>query len=155
MWLHTEIGARILDHYELFREGSKIALHHHESYDGTGYPHRLKGDQIPLGSRVIAVADAFDAMTSDRPYRKRMPIEEALARLRAGAGTQWDPAVVGAFLKLLAEGRLPLPEESPWAEADAGHDAGPADGARRMALGPDERASLRDLDHPVSVGRAG
>jgi putative nucleotidyltransferase with HDIG domain len=106
MWVHTEIGAEILGHYELFRAGSTIVLHHHERYDGTGYPGRLAGDQIPLGARVVAVADSFDAMTSDRPYRRALSIEDAVDRLRAGAGSQWDPSIVAAFLRLAAEGRL-------------------------------------------------
>jgi len=109
MWLHTEIGAEILNHYELFRAGATIVLHHHERYDGHGYPNGLAADAIPLGARVVAVADAFDAMTSDRPYRRALPLSEALDVLRDGAGTQWDPTVVAAFLRLVAEGRLPVP----------------------------------------------
>jgi hypothetical protein len=109
MWLHTEIGAEILNHYELFRAGARIVLHHHERYDGTGYPRRLAGDQIPLGARVVAVADAFDAMTSNRPYRRALALDEALNRLRAGAGSQWDPTIVAAFLRLALADRLPAP----------------------------------------------
>lgn len=107
MWLHTEIGARILHNFRLFRPGTNIVLHHHERYDGAGYPHGLQGEQIPLGARVVAVADAFDAMTQDRPYRRALPAGEAIERLREGAGTQWDPVIVGAFLRIAIEGRLP------------------------------------------------
>lgn len=106
MWLHTEIGAKILSKFEHFRAGSAIVLHHHEAYDGSGYPGRLAGEQIPLGARVVAVADTFDAMTSDRPYRAALPVSEALDRLRAGAGVQWDPEVVGAFIKLVLDGQI-------------------------------------------------
>lgn len=106
MWLHTEIGAQILRQFHLFRSGASIVLHHHEAYDGSGYPQGLAGDAIPMGARVVAVADAFDAMTSDRPYRSALSIEEAIARLRAGAGHQWDPAVVDALLTVLIDGRL-------------------------------------------------
>jgi putative nucleotidyltransferase with HDIG domain len=106
MWLHTEIGARILGQFHLFRSGSSIVLHHHEAFDGSGYPRGLAGDAIPIGARVVAVADAFDAMTSDRPYRSALSVEEAIARLRAGAGQQWDPVVVHALLDLLMGGRL-------------------------------------------------
>lgn len=106
MWLHSEIGARILSQFNLFRSGASIVLHHHEAFDGSGYPRGLAGDAIPLGARVVAVADAFDAMTSDRPYRSAMPTEEAIARLRAGAGQQWDPIVVDALVALLIDGRL-------------------------------------------------
>ncbi len=106
MWLHTEIGARILRQFNLFRSGSEIVLHHHEAYDGSGYPAGLAGEAIPLGARVVAVADALDAMTSDRPYRRALSIDETVERFRAGAGRQWDPAVVGAMLRLVLDGRL-------------------------------------------------
>ena len=106
MWLHTEIGARVLGQFHLFRSGAEIVLHHHEAFDGSGYPGRLAGDAIPLGARVIAVADAFDAMTSDRPYRGAMSVQEAADILRAGSGQQWDPIVVAAILRRLSEGRL-------------------------------------------------
>jgi HD-GYP domain-containing protein (c-di-GMP phosphodiesterase class II) len=72
-------------------------LHHHERWDGAGYPNKLAGDQIPLGARIIFVADAFDAMTSERVYRARRSAEEALAELRRCAGTQFDPTIVAAF----------------------------------------------------------
>jgi len=73
--------------------------HHHESFDGQGYPDCLRGEQIPLGARIIAVADAFDAMVSARAYRKGRPVEEALAELRRCRGTQFDPFVVDAFFR--------------------------------------------------------
>lgn len=104
MWLHTEIGARILSQFHLFRSGADIVLHHHEAFDGSGYPGRLAGEAIPLGARVVAVADAFDAMTSDRPYRGALSVDEAADRLRTGAGTQWDPVVVDALLRLVLRG---------------------------------------------------
>ena len=104
MWLHTEIGARILSQFHLFRSGANIVLHHHEAFDGSGYPGRLAGEAIPLGARVVAVADAFDAMTSDRPYRGALSVGEALDRLRTGSGTQWDPVVVDALLRLVLSG---------------------------------------------------
>ena len=78
-------------------------LHHHECYDGTGYPDRLSGEDIPLDARIMAVADTYDAMTSDRPYRKGMPQEKVDAILREGAGTQWDPLVVEAFSRAMPE----------------------------------------------------
>jgi HD-GYP domain-containing protein (c-di-GMP phosphodiesterase class II) len=106
MWLHTEIGARILNHYELFRDGAQIVLHHHERWDGDGYPGGLAGVAIPLGSRVVAVADAFDAMTSNRPYRTALSVAEAVRRLREGAAMQWDPDIVDVFVRLLAEGGI-------------------------------------------------
>jgi hypothetical protein len=104
MWLHTEIGARILSQFHLFRSGANIVLHHHEAFDGSGYPGRLAGTAIPMGARVVAVADAFDAMTSDRPYRGALSVAEAIGRLRAGAGKQWDPIVVDALIRLVSSG---------------------------------------------------
>jgi HD-GYP domain-containing protein (c-di-GMP phosphodiesterase class II) len=81
---------------------------HHERWDGAGYPHRLKGTDIPFGARIVAVADSFDAMTSDRPYRRAMPVRKAVEILRAGRGTQWDPVIVDAFLRSIA-GELERP----------------------------------------------
>lgn len=74
-----------------------VIRHHHERFDGQGYPDRLQGDQIPLAARIFSVVDAFDAMTTDRPYRQALSFDEALQRLRSGAGTQFDPDVVDAF----------------------------------------------------------
>jgi len=110
MWLHTEIGAQVLEHFQLFRNGRSIVLHHHERWDGAGYPAGLAGEAIPLGSRVLAVADAFDAMTADRPYRKAMPREDALDVLRHGSGSQWDPLAVGAFLRFIGRGMFDMPD---------------------------------------------
>jgi putative nucleotidyltransferase with HDIG domain len=122
MWLHTEIGARILSQFHLFRSGANIVLHHHEAFDGSGYPGRLAGEAIPMGSRVVAVADAFDAMTSDRPYRGALSVEEATDRLRAGAGRQWDPVVVDALLRLVV-GRHPSFARAGTSAEPAEHDA--------------------------------
>jgi HD-GYP domain-containing protein (c-di-GMP phosphodiesterase class II) len=85
-----------------FARGAAIVRGHHERWDGKGYPDRLAGPDIPFGARVIAVVDSFDAMTSDRPYRKGMSWERAAGILSAGRGTQWDPEVVSAFLRVLA-----------------------------------------------------
>ena len=101
MQTHPDRGADLLTRYRDFARGVDIVRHHHESWDGTGYPHRLKETAIPFGARVIAVADSFDAMTSDRPYRKAMPVEKAAAILRAGQGQQWDPQIVDAFLRAI------------------------------------------------------
>ena len=78
-----------------------IVRHHHERWDGQGYPDGLKGLDIPFGARVVAVADSFDAMTSDRPYRAGMPINKAAQILREGRGQQWEPMIVDAFLRHL------------------------------------------------------
>jgi putative nucleotidyltransferase with HDIG domain len=102
---HPEIGARILEPVEFLRNVVPCVRHHHEWYDGcdAGYPDRLRGDQIPLPSRVILVADTVEAMTSDRPYRKALPIETVVNELNKYAGSQFDPKVVQAFLRLLEE----------------------------------------------------
>jgi HD-GYP domain-containing protein (c-di-GMP phosphodiesterase class II) len=81
-------------------------LHHHERWDGTGYPDGLEGDEIPLGARIIFVADAFDAMTSDRVYRQRLSLEEAFAELDRCAGSQFDPEVVAAFAAEVGVGQI-------------------------------------------------
>jgi hypothetical protein len=101
MCIHPEVGGSMLASFSLFRECARYVRGHHERWDGDGYPDRLSGEDIPLGARVIAVADAFDAMTTTRPYRKALPIAEAYRRLSEGAGSQWDPQAISAFLELL------------------------------------------------------
>jgi putative nucleotidyltransferase with HDIG domain len=94
---HPVIGAEIMQPVELLSEASDIVRHHHEHFDGSGYPDGLRGDQIPIGSRVVLVADAFNAITTDRPYRKARSKTEALEVLKKNAGTQFDPQVVRAL----------------------------------------------------------
>ena len=94
---HPTIGHEILVPVEPLRYVLDGVLHHHENFDGTGYPHGLAGLEIPLDARILAVADAFDAMTSDRPYRDGMPAAKAQAILTDGSGSQWDPDIVEAF----------------------------------------------------------
>lgn len=96
--LHPGAGAEIVRPLASFSAPEPVVLHHHEHFDGRGYPLGLKGGSIPLGARIVAVADSFDAMTTDRPYRAELPVAAALQRLRDGRGTQWDPDVVDAFL---------------------------------------------------------
>jgi putative two-component system response regulator len=105
---HPELGADLLKRYPDFARGVDIVRHHHEAWDGSGYPHRLRGTEIPFGSRVIAVADSFDAMTSDRPYRRGMSFEQASSILRDGRGKQWEGRVVDAFLASLEAQREQL-----------------------------------------------
>jgi putative nucleotidyltransferase with HDIG domain len=102
---HPEIGAKILEPVEFLRSVVPCVRHHHEWYDGCnrGYPDRLAGDQIPLPSRVIVVADTVEAMTSDRPYRKALSIDIVISELHKYSGTQFDPVVVDAFLRLLED----------------------------------------------------
>ena len=98
---HSVIGAEILTQINSFSETSKLVYHHHERYNGTGYPNGLKGEEIPIGSRIIAVVDAYDAMVSRRPYREAMSKEEAIAELKRNAGKQFDKKVVEAFLRVI------------------------------------------------------
>lgn len=101
---HVKTSANILRNMRsLPPETVEMVLCHHERYDGTGYPRGLKKDEIPLGAQIIAVADTFDAMTSDRPYRKAFTAEEALARMKEAAYTQFDPKVLSAFLALFGK----------------------------------------------------
>ena len=101
--LHPELGERILRPIAQLAAVRPIVRHCHERWDGTGYPDGKSGEEIPLESRIILVCDAFHAMTSDRPYRGLLPVEEACARLRACAGSQFDPGVVEAFLRLVEQ----------------------------------------------------
>jgi putative nucleotidyltransferase with HDIG domain len=102
---HPEIGARILQPVEFLADVVPCVRHHHEWYDGSrkGYPDRLRGDQIPLPSRIILVSDTVEAMTSDRPYRKGMPLETVVRELHKFSGTQFDPKCVDVMLHLLEE----------------------------------------------------
>jgi HD-GYP domain-containing protein (c-di-GMP phosphodiesterase class II) len=102
METHSQIGERILGKVDDYAEIAAIVRHHHERFDGNGYPDSLEGDEIPLLSRVIAVADAYNAMTSDRPYREAMPSRVARLRLAQAVETQFDTSVVAAFEAILA-----------------------------------------------------
>jgi putative nucleotidyltransferase with HDIG domain len=99
---HSAIGERILMHVDTYADIAKIVRFHHERIDGEGYPDRLQGDDIPLLSRIIAVADAYNAMTSDRPYRDAMPSRVARHRLAQAVESQFDTSVVAAFEAILA-----------------------------------------------------
>lgn len=104
---HAAIGAEIVERLSAYKPSVAVIRHHHERWDGTGYPDGLEGERIPLGSRIIAVADAFDAMTSDRVYRAALTPEVAFAELRKGAGTQFDPQIVELFQAAYEESRAP------------------------------------------------
>jgi HD-GYP domain-containing protein (c-di-GMP phosphodiesterase class II) len=100
---HPDTGWSILHEVKHLRYALPGVLYHHERYDGAGYPDGLAGEAIPLDGRILAVCDAYDAMTSDRPYRAGMPQEKAESVLREGAGTQWDPVAIGAFFRILPD----------------------------------------------------
>jgi len=115
---HPAIGLRIVQPLSFLRPAGAIVLYHQEWYNGTGYPEGLAGEEIPLGARIVQIIDAWDAMTSDRPYRKAMPKAAAITELRRQAGTQFDPKVVEFFLRVIErlerEG-IPTTEERPTA----------------------------------------
>jgi putative nucleotidyltransferase with HDIG domain len=125
MQTHSEIGAGILAKVEDYGDIAKVVHHHHERLDGNGYPDSISGEQIPLLSRIIAVADAYNAMTSDRPYREAMPSRVARMRLAQAVGTQFDTSVVAAFEAILAT----------------------SDEDYRLGIRPDFEFSSRRFDH--------
>lgn len=98
---HPLQGSSMLNKIERYRQYSNIVLYHHEFFNGQGYPHRLSGSDIPLLSRIIAVADAYEAMTSDRPYRKGFSHREAVNRFRISRHIQWDPDITDSFLRAI------------------------------------------------------
>jgi len=104
--LHPEQGARLVERIEGYGPVAEIVLHHHERFEGGGYPTGIAGERIPLGSRIISVADTYDVMTSRDSYRRPVSREAALAELRRVAGTQLDPAVVEVFERMILEGRV-------------------------------------------------
>jgi HD-GYP domain-containing protein (c-di-GMP phosphodiesterase class II) len=101
---HPEYGWAVLRAVPGFERVSLFVLHHHEAFDGKGYPAGLRGDEIPIGSRIVSVMDSFDAMVSSRPYRKGLPLEEAIKRLDADTGKQFDPIVTPRFIALARDG---------------------------------------------------
>jgi putative nucleotidyltransferase with HDIG domain len=103
---HPKNGAKLLLRVATLRAAIPYVLYHHERWDGTGYPSGKAGEEIPLEARVLAVADAFDAMTSDRPYRRALTHEEALAEVERCAGSQFDPRIAQVFLELFGEQEL-------------------------------------------------
>jgi putative two-component system response regulator len=105
MKTHSQIGADIIgeDPSEIMRLAADIALMHHEKWDGSGYPQGLRGEEIPIESRIVAIADVFDALTSQRPYKEAWPTDKALELIRENAGSQFDPIIVQHFLEIVPE----------------------------------------------------
>src|SRR5437660_193681 len=122
MRMHPILGARILQPIKAFRQTPNVVLHHPESYDGSGYPDGLAGQNIPLHARIVSVCDAYHAMTSTRPYRQRRTPEFALAQLEAGKGTQFDPIIVDYFIQMMRKRQAENPDAL---EADV-HDDHPS-----------------------------
>jgi HD-GYP domain-containing protein (c-di-GMP phosphodiesterase class II) len=119
---HPEFGWAVIRNLPGLELTSLYVLHHHENFDGTGYPAKLRGSEIPIGSRIVSVIDAFDAMVSSRPYRQGMPLAEAIRRLVQSSSTQFDPGVVSSFLRI--------------AEAACGPRRRRAIGSRRRLIDP-------------------
>jgi len=131
---HPKIGQVVLEQAGALQDAATIVLHHHEWYDGTGYPHGLAGQQIPIGARIVAVSDAYEAMVSGRPYRDAVSHERALEELRRHAGIQFDPEIVNQFIALFEGGM-------PWPVSDDHDHAHPHDRARRSG------ATSAEVDH--------
>lgn len=108
MKTHTTMGARILSgsRFPLLQEAQTIALSHHERWEGAGYPHGIRGEEIPLPGRIVAVADVFDSLCHERPYKPARPVETAIEVVTAGSGNHFDPEVVAAFLQVAGSGTL-------------------------------------------------
>jgi putative nucleotidyltransferase with HDIG domain len=113
---HPDIAAEILGEVEAMRSVVPCIVHHHERWDGKGYPRKLSAQAIPLGARIIAVCDSYDAMTTDRPYRPALTVEFSRAELVRGAGSQWDAECVNAFVGLIDRGEVVPP--APITDAD-------------------------------------
>jgi putative two-component system response regulator len=103
---HPAAGAKLISPVGPAREALPYVLYHHERWDGAGYPTGRRGTEIPVGARLLAVADAFDAMTSTRPYRRALPISRALGEIERCAGSQFDPVIAAAFLEAWGAGAL-------------------------------------------------
>jgi len=122
MHKHVRVGVRILEPIDAYAEVIPIIRHHHERFDGSGYPDGLVGEDISLGGRIYAVADDYDALNSDRPYRKAMGRKRTVEFIKKGAGSRYDPKVVGAFLKVMEQEKkettIDITEGSPKMEGE-------------------------------------
>jgi HD-GYP domain-containing protein (c-di-GMP phosphodiesterase class II) len=152
---HPKIGQIVLEQAGALRDAAAIVLHHHEWFDGRGYPHGLAGAEIPVGARIVSIVDAYEAMIAGRPYRERISHDDALEELRRQAGVQFDPELVEVFVEVFAAG-------VPW-EADVNdhahdhpHDhladhgrspAAPASGPRRGRRRTQTTAEVHDAVH--------
>lgn len=153
--LHAAKGAEILTAVEFPYAVVPIVRHHHEQWNGSGYPDGLSGEAIPFGARILTVVDCFDAVTSDRPYRRKMTDDEGAAILESRRGTMYDPRVVDAFIALIPSLRradeLAEAESAPPAAADAG----PAAAEATAPEGPAQAAALCPTDYAIMIGKGG
>jgi HD-GYP domain-containing protein (c-di-GMP phosphodiesterase class II) len=148
---HPRIGQVILEQATSMRDAVPIVLHHHERYDGTGYPHGLRGEEIPLGARIVAVADAYHAMIHERPYKEALSHAKALAELRRHASTQFDPTVVEVFVAIFGD-EVPSDGQEEiqrlHAHAEGGLEAIDPKAAAMLNAG---MVDAFDADHPVNA----
>jgi HD-GYP domain-containing protein (c-di-GMP phosphodiesterase class II) len=114
MRTHPEVGAQIVAPLRFLGDAVLVIRHHHERYDGSGYPHGLRGEAIPAPARIFSVVDAFDAITNDRPYRRARSPEDALEEIARRAGSQFDPDVVEAFVRMIGDSPPELPPTRPF-----------------------------------------
>ena len=147
---HPRIGQVILEQAAALKDAVPIILHHHERYAGHGYPYGLRANEIPLGARIVAIADAYDAMINDRPYKRAISHDQAIAELRRHAGTQFDPELVNLFCDLYAA-HAPLPDPSVLAMTQ--HDATAASTAIVLPNGA-SRTTIRRAPRPKSMPTA-
>ncbi len=131
---HPEIGERICAPLQSFASFGPIIRHHHERWDGAGYPDKLVGEATPIGARIVGIVDSFDAMTHERPYRAALEIDMAITRLERGAGRQFDPELVRLFIDELAAGPLATAADSETFEMPSGRRHDPS-GARDRRVG--------------------
>lgn len=148
---HAAIGAQIMSGSDspLFTMGSEIALSHHERWDGSGYPNGVAHQQIPLSARIVSLADAFDAITHERPYKPPWPLEKALAETRRCSGSQFDPDIVAAFLRLDHPNllKLPAPATQTTLTASAGEKPHQVED---LHLNPELHAALSDAPRLIT-----
>lgn len=155
---HVTIGAMILEPVRFPWPVIPIVMSHHERWDGNGYPHSLKGEEIPIGGRIVSLADVFDALTSTRPYRSAMPREKAIEFLQAGSGTQFDPRVVQTFTEALPEieeriRQLELVDGDETVEAEGADSSGDSAGAEGLPAGSGGGSSF-SAEAPAGGGAA-
>jgi diguanylate cyclase (GGDEF)-like protein len=158
---HPRIAQVILEQATLIREAVPIILHHHERYSGHGYPFGLRGRDIPVGARIVAIADAYDAMTHDRPYKRAISHVEAIAELRRHAGTQFDPELINLFCDLYADAPPQpdgaMPPIDAVARRATPNPAGPSwpGGIRRPGIQPPHRRRRAQADAPPEESATG
>jgi putative nucleotidyltransferase with HDIG domain len=142
MQTHVRIGYELMSRVAFLSTASQIVLAHHERYDGTGYPQGLAGDEIPRGARVFAISDTFDAILSDRPYRRGRPYSAARSEIERESGRQFDPEVVAVFLS--------IPEET-WVKIGIEAARSPSDRRRALLENLTLKGGIAETDAPLDI----